>query len=83
MEILGINVLLPVNVTFNDGEGDKTLFVYLDQKNNNVIFTNDIISKGFKEKVMEYFKKQHRPHVIPPIPKDGFNHINPKNFGNP
>lgn len=82
MEILGMSVLLPIVVRYKDDADNKSnVFCYINQTSGQVVVADPVSDKEILQTMIaEFIKSKQKRPVIPPVPKDGFEKIDPKNY---
>jgi hypothetical protein len=80
IEINEIRLLLPAIVTFTQDGEKKSIFVYLDQANRDVVIPDETIVdvNELKSELVKFYK--NRSIKTPELPKDIFKSFNPNEF---
>lgn len=76
VKINGLRLLLPASIDFEEDGVQKSLFVYIDQINNDVIIpeNSDVkYLKNLEEVLKKYLVKSRVVVDVPNLPKKGFN----------
>lgn len=82
MEILDLNILLPAAVSYRTDSGEHTVFCYLNQMNGDITLVDEVANPDELKKAIGAFMRRGRKRVIPPVPDEGFNKMDPKNYVN-
>jgi len=81
VEILGLNILLPAAVNYRTESGEHTAFCYINQTNGEVTVVDEIANtQELQKAVAEYMKARTRKRVIPPVPQQGFDKMDPRSY---
>ena len=79
MEILSVVNLVPAVVNYRERGFDKSVIVFIDYANQNIIPTEDIEDGcrtplgEFRKAVFAHIQKSRKPSVVPEVPKGGFD----------
>lgn len=82
IEIKEMRLILPALVTFTQDGEEKSLFVYLDQANRDIMIPDEtgIDVTEFKSELVKYYNSKNKSVKTPEIPKDIFKSFNSKDY---
>lgn len=83
MEILGMQVLLPVVVKYRKTTGDEhAVFCYIDQVTKKVILVDseESVENELLIAIQQFVQAQHKRNILPPLPTEGFQRMRPETY---